>query len=51
MQALSTEQLTAALGEWLDAGAIRAMIGRRDKMAATVGKLVSKHGTDATIIP
>ena len=51
MQALTAEQLTAALGEWLDAGAIRAMIGRRDKMAAAVGKLVAKHGADATIIP
>mgnify|MGYP003693620757 CR=1 FL=1 len=51
LAALTAEQLTAALGEWLDAGAIRAMIGRRDKMAAAVGKLVAKHGADATIIP
>ena len=51
LKALTPEQLTAALGQWLDAGAIRAIIGRRDRMAAAVDKLVSKKGAAATIIP
>jgi len=42
--------LTAALGQWLDADAIRSIIGRRDRMVARVDKLVSQKGVAATII-
>jgi hypothetical protein len=49
-QALTSERLTAALGQWLDADAIRSIIGRRDRMVARVDKLVSQKGVAATII-
>ena len=39
MKALDETSLTAALGEWLDRGAIRAMLERREKMQQVVDKL------------
>ena len=49
-KALTAEELTAALNQWLDAAAIRAVIGRRDRMVAAVDKLVTRKGAAATII-
>jgi hypothetical protein len=39
MKALDEATLTGAVGTWLDKGAIRAMLQRRDKMQAVVDKL------------
>jgi hypothetical protein len=39
MQALDEPGLTAALGQWLDRGAIRAILQRRDRMQQVVDKL------------
>ncbi len=41
MKALDEPGLTAALGAWLDRGAIRAILERRDKMQQVVDKLQS----------
>jgi len=48
MLALDEPTLTTALGEWLDRGAIRAMLKRRDQMKQVVDKLVST-GTEALV--
>jgi hypothetical protein len=50
MKALTRDDLTRALGPWLDAEQIAAMIQRRDKMVAAVDKLVAKLGSDRVII-
>jgi hypothetical protein len=39
MKALDEPGLTAALGEWLDRGAIRSMLQRRDRMHEVIAKL------------
>lgn len=41
MKALDESSLTAALGDWLDRSAIRAIVERRDKMQSVVDKLRS----------
>jgi hypothetical protein len=51
MQALTRENLTKALGRWLDEDAIAAIIQRRDAMAATIDKLVAKKGRALVLIP
>jgi hypothetical protein len=44
MQALTEDQLKAALSAWLGKGEIRAILARRDKMADEIAKLVQKNG-------
>jgi len=44
MQALTEESLTAALGAWLNAEEIGAILERRDRMADEVAKLVETKG-------
>jgi hypothetical protein len=48
MLALDEPALTAAVGTWLDRGAIRAMLKRRDEMKKVVDKLL-KSGTEALV--
>ncbi len=43
-QALDETTLTAALGEWLEDGAIREVLKRRDKMAEEIQTLVDTRG-------
>ena len=51
MQTLTRENLTAALGGWLDEDAITAIITRRDVMAVEVDKLIAKKGRALVLIP
>ena len=51
MLALNRADLGRVLGAWLDDGAIDALVTRRDRMAATVDKLVKKKGRGQVIIP
>ena len=51
MQALTRENLSGALGRWLDDAAIMAILQRRDVMVAEVDKLVAKKGRDFVVIP
>ena len=48
MLALDEPTLTVALGKWLDRGAIRAMLKRRDEMKKVIDKLL-KTGTEALV--
>ena len=48
MLALDEPALTAALGKWLDRGAIRAILKRRDEMKKVVDKLL-QNGTEALV--
>lgn len=48
MLALDEPTLTAAVGKWLDRGAIRAILKRRDEMKKVVDKLL-KTGTEALV--
>lgn len=50
MQALDETALTAALGNWLDRGAIRAMLRRRDAMKKVIDGLVAKSSEAAVFI-
>jgi len=50
MRALDEPSLTAALGAWLDRGAIRAILARRDRMTLTIDKLV-KNSSEAAVFP
>jgi Phosphatidylinositol 3- and 4-kinase len=51
MQTLTRENLTGALGGWLDEDAIAAIITRRDAMATAIDKLVAKKGRALVLIP
>ena len=51
MQALTRENLSGALGRWLDDDAIMAILQRRDVMVAEVDKLVAKKGRNLVVIP
>jgi len=44
MLALDEPTLQTALGDWVDRGAVRAMIARRDKMKAAIDALVKQNG-------
>ena len=44
IQALDEAKLTAALGQWLDKAAIRAMLARRERMQVEIDKLVAANG-------
>ena len=44
MLALDEATLTAALGEWLDDGEIRAIVERRDEMTEDISELVAERG-------
>lgn len=44
MRALTEENLTAALGEWLNGSEIRAILERRDRMADEIAKLIEANG-------
>jgi hypothetical protein len=50
MKALSEEQLTMAVGRWLDTGQIRAIFQRRDKMQAEIDRMVKDKGEAAVIV-
>ncbi len=50
MRALTRDDLTRALGSWLEADQIAAIIQRRDDMVAAVDKLVAKNGSARVII-
>ena len=50
MQALDETALDAALGDWLDRGAIRAMLRRRDAMKKVIDGLVAKSSEAAVFI-
>jgi hypothetical protein len=51
MQTLTRENLTRALGAWLDEDAITAIIVRRDAMANEINKLVARKGRTLVLIP
>jgi hypothetical protein len=51
MSKLTREDLTRVVGAWLDAGAIDAMIARRNRMVKDVDALVKKKGRALVIIP
>ena len=51
MQTLTRENLTRALGPWLDEQAITAIITRRDAMAAEVDKQIARRGRTLVLIP
>jgi hypothetical protein len=50
MLALDEPALTKALGAWLDKGAMRAMLQRRDRMKDVVAKLVKQKGEAAVFV-
>jgi len=50
MQALTEEQLKAAVGQWIGDGEIRALLERRKKMADEIDKLVKERGADAVFV-
>jgi hypothetical protein len=47
MLALDEATLTAALGQWVDRGGIRAVVARRDKMKAAIDILIEKSSEAA----
>ena len=51
MQTLTRENLTSALGTWLDQDAIAAIITRRDAMATAIDKQIAKKGRALVLIP
>jgi hypothetical protein len=51
MQTLTRDNLTRALGAWLDEQAITAIITRRDAMAVEVEKQIAKRGRALVLIP
>lgn len=50
MNALTEESLTAAIGEWLGKGEIRAILERRKRMQREIDKLVEQRGEAAVFI-
>jgi hypothetical protein len=48
MAALDEPTLTTALGKWLDRGAIRAILKRRDGMQKVIDKLLA-NGNEALV--
>jgi hypothetical protein len=50
MKGLTEEGLKSALGEWLDDGAIRGMLARRDLMQAELDKLLAAKGEEAVLL-
>jgi hypothetical protein len=50
MQALTEEQLKAAVGEWLGGREIRAVLERRKKLGEEIDKLVKASGADAVFL-
>lgn len=50
MKALDEAALTAALGGWLDKGAIRAILARRDKMQAELDLMIKSQGEASVFI-
>jgi hypothetical protein len=51
MQALTVEILTPALGKWIGAREMRAMVDRRDRMRDVVAKMVAAKGEAAVFVP
>jgi hypothetical protein len=51
MRALTAQQLSGALGAWADEQAVRAMLGRRDRMQTAIDTLVKAKGAAAVIVP
>jgi hypothetical protein len=50
MLALDEAVLTGALGAWLDRAAIRALLARRDRMAAAITSRLRDHGEAAVFV-
>jgi hypothetical protein len=50
MQALTEEQLEAAVGEWLGDREIRALLERRQKLGEEIDRLVKASGPDAVFL-
>jgi len=50
MQALTEEQLKAAVGEWVGDGEIRALLQRRKKLGEEIDRLVKAGGPDAVFL-
>jgi hypothetical protein len=50
MTALTEAQVTAAVGQWLDKGQIRALLERRDKMQSEIQKMIKEKGEPAVIV-
>jgi hypothetical protein len=48
--ALDEPALTAAIGKWVEGGAIRAMLARRDKMKIAIDKLVAASSESAVFL-
>ena len=51
IRTLTREELTGAVGRWMDDDAIGAMIARRDRIGEIVDQLVKKKGRALVIIP
>jgi hypothetical protein len=50
MKGLTEESLTAAVGQWLGKGEIRAVLERRERMQADIDKLVKEKGEAAVFV-
>lgn len=50
MDALTADRLTQALGEWVSAKEIDALLARRDRMRDAIAKLVAQRGESAVYI-
>ena len=50
MKGLTEESLTAATGQWLGKGEIRAILERRKRMQADIDKLIKEKGEDAVVM-
>lgn len=50
VKALTEEQLKASVGKWLDDGAIRGILERRDMMQTEIDKLVAAKGEAAVFV-
>lgn len=51
IKSLTEEQLTTALGKWLDKGQIKNLLERRERMQAEIDKLVAAKGEAAVFLP
>ena len=50
MQQLDEATLTAALGEWLNKGEIRAILERRAEMEREIAKLIEDRGEEDVFV-
>lgn len=50
MRALDESAVNAAIGKWVDRGAVQALLARRDRMGASIDELVRKQGEGAVFV-